>query len=62
MSKRAIDIINVDLARIETFLSVVCEHRFPEGDPGRDALASASADCDRIRDQLRIIRNAVDGI
>lgn len=61
MKKRAIDTINVDLARIETFLSVVCEGRFKD-DPGKEALAKATADCDRIRDQLRIIRNAVDGI
>lgn len=59
-TKRATDAINVDLARIEAFLAVVCENQLPK--EANDALASAKADCARIRDQLRIIRNAVEAI
>lgn len=59
-AKRATDEINVYLARVEAFLSVVCEHQLPK--ESTDALASARADCDRIRDQLRIIRNAVEAV
>lgn len=59
-TKRATDEINVYLARIEAFLSVVCENELPK--ESHAALASSCADCDRIRDHLRIIRNSVDAI
>ena len=59
-TKRATDEINVYLARVEAFLSVVCEGQLPK--EAHAALASTKADCDRIRDQLRIIRNAADGV
>lgn len=60
MTKRATDEINVTLARVESFLTVVCEHQLPK--EAHAALASALADCDRIRDRLRIIRNSAEGI
>jgi hypothetical protein len=59
-TKRATDEINLSLARVETFLSVVCEGQLPK--EAHAALASAHAECDRIRDRLRIIRNSAEGI
>lgn len=59
-TKRATDEINVHLSRVEAFLSVVCENQLPK--EAQDALGSARADCDRIRDRLRIIRNSAEGI
>ncbi len=59
-TKRATDEINVYLAGVETFLDVVCDGQLPKH--ANDALAKARADCERIRDRLRIIRNAVEGV